>query len=144
MQKSFRLLLTLILSLSMAMAAMAESETHKKLNAGSEGEIINLQPHLVQGKTNIIDFYSNYCPPCRAIAPYLEKLADKDPNVVVGKVDINRAGHRGIDWKSPVAQQFGLHSIPHFKIFDGEGKLVAEGDEAQKMVIELLQKNNIE
>ncbi|MGE0487826.1 MAG: thioredoxin family protein [Vulcanimicrobiota bacterium] len=144
MQKSFRLFLTLLLSLSMAVAALAESETHKKLNAGSEGEVINLKPHLVGGKTNIIDFYSDYCPPCRAVAPYLEKLAAKDPDVVVGKVDINRPGHRGIDWKSPVAEQFGLQSVPHFKVYDGTGKLVAEGDEARQMVIELLEKNKIE
>jgi len=50
------------------------------------------------------------------------------------KVDINRPDVRKIDWQSPVAQQFALRSIPHFKIFDGEGKLISEGNEARDTV----------
>ena len=33
---------------------------------------------------------------------------------------------RGIDWQSPVAQQYDLHSIPHFKVYSPAGKLLAE------------------
>ena len=124
--------------------ALAESEEYKLLNKGSEGQEFAVTEHLVKGKTNVIDFYSDYCPPCRAVAPILEKLAQKDPDVVVGKLDINRPGKRGIDWSSPLAQQYKLRSIPHFKIYDGEGKLVAEGQKAKEQVIELLKKNELQ
>jgi thiol-disulfide isomerase/thioredoxin len=38
---------------------------------------VNLEKMIVKGKTNIIDFYSEYCPPCKKIAPYLRKLDEK-------------------------------------------------------------------
>ncbi len=100
----------------------------------SQGQPVNLPDYLVPGKTTIFDFYSEYCPPCRAIAPQLEKLHAARSDIAVVKVDINRPGVQGIDWKSPVARQFDLNSIPHFKIFGPDGKLKAEGDEAYELV----------
>ena len=47
-------------------------------------------------------------------------------DIVVVFVDINRPETKGIDWKSPVAVQHGMRSIPHFKIFGPDGKLIAE------------------
>ncbi|MBC7368181.1 MAG: redoxin domain-containing protein [Undibacterium sp.] len=90
------------------------------------GETINLADYAVPGKTTVFDFTSHYCPPCEAIAPDLDKLHAKRADVVVVAVDINRAGVKGIDWKSPVAQQYGLRSIPHFKVYGPDGKLLAE------------------
>jgi len=55
--------------------------------------------------------------------------------VAVVKVDFNGPGLRRIDWGSSVAKQFGLTSIPHFKVFDGEGTLLAEGRPAWDMVV---------
>lgn len=92
----------------------------------SMGAEVKLTDYLVPGKTVIFDFYSDFCPPCVAIAPELEKLHAKRADVVVVKVDINRPGIKGIDWKSPVAQQYQLRSIPHFKVFGPDGKLKAE------------------
>ena len=100
----------------------------------TEGQEIKLSDYLVPGKTTIFDFYSKYCPPCRAIAPKLEKLHETHADIAVVKVDINRPDTVGIDWKSPVARQYDLHSIPHFKIFDPDGKLKAEGDPAYDLV----------
>jgi len=56
-------------------------------------------------------------PSLRAIAPKLAELHKSRDDIAVVKVDINRPGVKGIDWSSPVAQQYKLHSIPHFKIF---------------------------
>jgi len=89
----------------------------------AQGQKVNLADYVVKGKTTVFDFYSEYCPPCVAIAPALKKLAESRSDVVVVKVDINRPGVRGIDWGSPTAQQFGLRSIPHFKIYGPDGKL---------------------
>ena len=50
------------------------------------------------------------------------------------EVDLNRPGVEGIDWESPVAQQYGMNSIPHFKVFGPDGKLQAEGKEARALV----------
>lgn len=100
----------------------------------SHGERISLSRHLVPGKTVIFDFTSRFCPPCQRISPLLDELHAKRDDLVVVKVDINRPDVQGIDWKSPVAQQFELHSIPEFKIFGPDGQLVAVGDEASEIV----------
>ena len=87
----------------------------------------------VQGKITVVDFFSQYCPPCMRLAPLLEQLAQKRSDLAIKKVNIQRPEVSGkIDWQSPLAKQLGLHSIPHFMIFDQKGKLVvpgARGDE---------------
>ena len=98
----------------------------------------NLKKSVVKGKTNIIDFYSEYCPPCKRISPFLRKLDARRGDIVVIKIDINRTGVKGIDWESPVAKQFRLKSIPHFIVISPWGKLMCEGKEAYKYVIQEL------
>ncbi|MCK5057000.1 MAG: thioredoxin family protein [Candidatus Aminicenantes bacterium] len=113
------------------------------VNTDNPGEKINLEDYLKAGKTNIVDFYSNFCPPCRQISPLLSKLDAKREDIAVVKVDINRKGVRGIDWGSPLSRQFNLRAIPHFKIYDGSGKLILEGEEAIRRVYQLLQQEGI-
>ena len=115
------------------MAGGAHTKGDKPLQI-SFGNEVKLADYLVPGKTTIFDFYSMYCPPCRAISPKLEKLHESRDDIAVVKVDINRPDVKGIDWQSPVAREFGLDSIPHFKIFGPDGKLKAEGDPAYQMV----------
>lgn len=100
----------------------------------AHGQSVNIQDYVSAGRTTIFDFTSEYCPPCRAIAPYLHKLHADRADVVVVEVDINRPGVVGIDWSSPVARQYALESIPHFKVFGPDGRLQAEGDAARSIV----------
>lgn len=92
----------------------------------SQGEPVALTDHLVPGKTVIFDFTSKYCPPCRFYDEPLLRLHTTREDIVVVKVDINRPGVERIDWQSPVAKQFGLRSIPQFKVYGPDGKLMAE------------------
>lgn len=112
-------------------------------NPGRGGETLDIKSILSPNRTTVVDLFSPYCPPCVKIAPILEKLAARMPEVGFVKLNINRPQVRGIDWRSPLAQQFRLKSIPHFLIFDSRGKLVAEGPEAQKMIREWLQKTGL-
>jgi thiol-disulfide isomerase/thioredoxin len=102
------------------------------------GERIDLADYLVPGQTVVVDFYSDFCPPCVAIAPHLKKLAEQRDDILVLKVDINRPGVRGIDWQSPVAQQYGIRGVPYFKVFGPDGEIVADGAPARDMVLEWL------
>jgi thiol-disulfide isomerase/thioredoxin len=104
----------------------------------AHGQSMNVQDYVAAGRTTIFDFTSEYCPPCRAIAPRLHKLHADRADIVVVEVDINRPGIRGIDWGSPVAKQYGLQSIPHFKVYSPSGQLQAEGDEAYGLVMGML------
>jgi len=105
----------------------------------SQGQEVQLADYAVEGQYVVFDFMSDYCPPCRQIAPWMDRLNNESDEVTVVKVDINRPGVRQIDWQSPVAAQFRLSSIPHFKVMDEKGNLVAEGDQAWNMVVVWLQ-----
>jgi thioredoxin 1 len=111
----------------------------KNMKIVAHGQEIDLAKELVPGKTCIVDFFSVFCGPCMQIAPYLEQLVDSRDDLFLVKVDINRPDQKGIDWASPTAQQFKLQSIPALAVYDGEGKLVAEGDAGRDKVFEMLQ-----
>jgi len=63
----------------------------------------------------VVDFWSEFCPPCRMIAPVLEDLAKElQGRVVFGKVCV--------DTERMMAAKFGISAIPTLLIFSG-GKL---------------------
>lgn len=109
--------------------------THSALAAPvvSHGLEIDLRPLLTPGKNTIVDFFSTYCSPCRSYAEPLDRLHELG-DIAVLKVDVNRPGTTAIDWRSPVLRQFGIKSLPHFKVFDASGRMIAEGPEARKWV----------
>jgi thioredoxin 1 len=59
----------------------------------------------------LVDFYADWCRPCRALAPTLDELARDNPNVRVVKVDI--------DDSPDLADRYGVSSIPSLRVFKG-------------------------
>lgn len=55
-------------------------------------------------KPCIIDFYADWCGPCKAIAPILKELSNEYEDIDIYKLDV--------DAESEVAQAFGIRSIP--------------------------------
>jgi thiol-disulfide isomerase/thioredoxin len=100
----------------------------------SNGQEVALADYLVPGKTTVFDFYSEFCPTCRSIAPAMEKLHASRADIAVVFVNVNRPGVKVIDWQSPVVKQYGLPSTPQLRVFGPDGKLVAEGKPAYQMV----------
>ncbi len=114
----------------------------QEANAGREGQTIDLKSLPVKGKITVVDFFSQYCPPCMAIAPLMEQLAQKRSDLAIKKLSIQRPEVSGkIDWQSPLAQQMGFGSIgiPYFMVFNQNGELAAKGAEARKQVVGWLQ-----
>lgn len=108
----------------------------KIANADNPGERLDLESVLVKGKTTVCEFYSNHCPPCQQMAPILEGIAAQHTEVAFRKINIDRASSGGIDFDSPLAEQHQVHSVPAFRIYDADGKLKAEGDEAKNQIRE--------
>jgi thiol-disulfide isomerase/thioredoxin len=87
----------------------------------SKGEPVNLRDHLVAGKYTLFDYYADWCPPCRELAPRLEELGRRHPDLAIRKIDI-------VDWSHPVAGQQGVHDLPYLRLFGPDGQLIREGD----------------
>lgn len=85
------------------------------LNNG--GKTVNLETFMVPGGVMVFDFYADWCAPCRELDPHLRALARSQENVYLRRINM-------LAWETPVAQQFGLRSIPSVWIYDGTGELV--------------------
>ena len=60
----------------------------------------------------VVDFWAEWCGPCKMIGPSLEEIA----NEMAGKVKITKLN---IDENPELAAQFGVRSIPTLMIFKG-------------------------
>lgn len=81
----------------------------------------------------LVDFYADWCGPCKMLTPYLESLADENTGrILVVKVDTDAAPR--------VASEFGIRSVPTVILFhDGhevERSLGIEPERLRRMVDE--------
>lgn len=61
----------------------------------------------------LLDFYADWCGPCRMLGPVIEKIAEENPHIKVGKVNV--------DEEQELAAKFQVMSIPSlFVLRNGE------------------------
>ena len=64
----------------------------------------NIEELLNSGRTLFIDFYADWCGPCRMVAPIVDQIAEEKTDIAVGKINI--------DEQPELAEKYGVMSIP--------------------------------
>ncbi|MGW8257692.1 MAG: thioredoxin [Thermoguttaceae bacterium] len=73
----------------------------------------------------MVDFYAEWCGPCRALSPLLEEFARETPGAKIVKVNV--------DENQELAAQYGINSIPSLLVFNNSkltGRHVGLADKA--------------
>ncbi len=83
-------------------------------------------------KTVLLDFYADWCGPCRMVAPLVEEIANENPQYLVAKINI--------DDSPELAQEFGIVSIPTLVVMkNGEAVDRSVGARPKAQILSMLE-----
>ncbi len=79
---------------------------------------LNFEDEVMRSdKPVLIDFFANWCGPCRMVSPLVDEIAEERSDVKVCKVDVDEQGE--------LAANFGVSSIPMLVVIKN-GKVTAQ------------------
>ena len=91
----------------------------------------NFEQATKSEKPVLVDFYADWCGPCRMVSPVIDEIASERDDVLVCKVNV--------DEEETLAQQFGVMSIPTLVVIK-DGKVAAQsvGVRSKAQIIDML------
>ena len=91
----------------------------------------NFDSAIRSEKPVLLDFYADWCGPCRMVLPIIEEIAGERDDVVVAKVNV--------DDEPELAERFGVFSIPALFVLKN-GKVVnkSTGAKPKEQILALL------
>lgn len=82
-------------------------------------------------KTVLLDFYADWCSPCRTLIPVIEEISAESPDITVGKINI--------DSEPELAEKFGVMTIPSlFVIKNGAVVSSSVGVKPKRAILEMV------
>ena len=86
---------------------------------------------LNSDKPVLLDFYADWCGPCRMVGPIVEEIAGERSDIKVGKINV--------DEQSEIAAQFGVMSIPMLAVIkNGEVVNRSVGARPKEQILAML------
>jgi thiol-disulfide isomerase/thioredoxin len=96
----------------------------------AHGEAVGaLEKLRVPGKFTVLDFYADWCGPCRLVDARLRELTSKRTDLAVRKLNV-------VSFDSPLAKQLGskLVALPHVIVYAPDGReTVVRGADLRKL-----------
>lgn len=92
----------------------------------------NFQAEVMESdKLVLLDFWAPWCGPCRRVVPIVEEIADENPDIKVGKVNV--------DEEVELAEKFGVMSIPMLVVMkNGEVVNQSVGMRPKHQILEMI------
>ena len=80
----------------------------------------------------LLDFYADWCGPCRMVSPIVDEIANENPSIVVGKINV--------DNEPELAERFGIYSIPTLIVLkNGEVAAQSAGARPKAQILAMLE-----
>lgn len=77
----------------------------------------NIESIKNSDKPVLLDFYADWCGPCRMVSPIVDEIAGENPQILVGKINV--------DQEPELAGAFGVVSIPTLVVMKN-GKIISQ------------------
>ncbi len=91
--------------------------------------VLNFEEEVLDSEQVVLlDFWADWCGPCMMLAPLLHEFAEENPNITIGKVNVDEAPE--------LAQAYGVSSIPTLVV-------IKDGKEVNRSV-GVIPKNKLE
>ena len=84
--------------------------------------------NAIANGTALVDFYADWCGPCRMVSPIVDEIAEERSDITVGKVNV--------DDENALAMKYGVMSIPTLIVFkDGQEKTRIVGARSKAAIL---------
>lgn len=91
----------------------------------------NFEEIKQNNKVVLIDFFANWCGPCKMLSPIIDEIAAERDDIVVGKVNV--------DSEPELAEKFNVFSIPTIVVIkDGKVAHQSAGARPKAQILDLL------